>query len=187
MKINMKFAAVLNLALFLILTYSSTNAAVVADNCSATSTSNFTFSVEPAISITVTNPVLQNLCPGCSRTWSCGNGPFIEWDVTGSLECLYEFKGGRVIHCVGDNNASITGCWKQLAALPNTYEDYGFDDPRTFFNSNGQGVGAFRYYLTSQSSNCNASGSYCWCITATVNYACPFDQEIQAPCPTCPM
>lgn len=174
------------MTIFMILFWFNNANAASNNNCTAASSASFNFNVQPAIAIVATNPVLENLCPGCSRSWACGQGPYIQWDVTGSVECRYEFIGGRVTHCVGNNNASISGCWKQLSALPNTYEDYGFDDPRTFFNSNGHGVGAFRYYLTSQASNCNASGPYCWCVTATVNYVCGFDQEILTICPTCP-
>lgn len=169
----------------LLLSYNNASAAVI-DNCTATSSATFNFNIEPAIGIVATNPTLENLCPGCGRTWARGDGPYIQWDITGSLECRYEFKGGKVIHCVGDNNAGITGYWMQLAALPNTWEDYAFDDPRTFFNNGGQGVGAFRYYLTSQTSNCNAGGNYCWCITATVNYVCGLVEILGPPCPTCP-
>jgi len=187
MRIKIKLMTYIVMSVFLLLfCYDNANAAVI-DNCTANSSATFNFSVEPAISIVATNPVLENLCPGCSRSWACGEGPYIQWDVTGSIECRYDFFGGRVVHCVGDNNASISGCWEQLSAPPDTWEAIQFDNPRTFFNNNGQGYGIFRYYLTSQASNCNAAGSYCWCVDATVDYVCGLIDIQGPPCPTCPV
>ncbi len=171
----------------LLLNYGNANAVDVgSSNCAANSSAHFNFDVEPAITIVAINPVLDNLCPGCGRSWSCGQGPYIQWDVTGSLECLYDFNGGRIRRCTGDANASLIGCWYQLNAQ-GIWEPRQDENPRNFFNNNGHGFGAFRYYLTSQTSNCNASGVYCFCVTATVNYVCGFVQIEEDPCPTCPL
>jgi hypothetical protein len=188
MRNKIKSTTFIVMSVFLLLfCYDNANAVDVgSSNCTANSSATFNFNVQPAITIVATNPVLENLCPGCGRSWECGEGPYIQWDVTGSLDCRYNFFGGRVVHCVGDNNASIRGCWMQLAAAPDTWEDIQFDNPRTFFNNNGQGFGKFRYYLTSQAANCYASGNYCWCIDATVDYVCGLIEIQEEPCPTCP-
>lgn len=76
------------LALAAVVFFAAMMMASARDNCVASATGTFTFSVEEAIGLTAIGDVeidLGDICPGCTKTF----GDCIGWQVTGGETCLF--------------------------------------------------------------------------------------------------
>jgi hypothetical protein len=186
MKNKFNSVAVILFSVFLLVFWCDNSNAAVRNNCSDAKNGKFNFSVAPAIGITVTHDwTLEPICPGCFRKWNCEEGSyFLEFIISGSTECWWDWSSpdngkSNLIQIAGDNHAKLEGCWYELSELP-------VSEPKNWVplfvttavgqpflpTAGGMGIGGLRYYITYQSADCDASGTYTYTVTVNANYTC---------------
>jgi hypothetical protein len=165
----------------LILTASFASAATIdpwsGGNCTATATGHFTFTVEPAIAITVGNDIdLGGICPGCFKTYTQAN--CLLWTITGGKDCkflatetstLLPAPTGTVIIANGWAYGTNNSTWTTVT-FPYTGDPFTFSQPTGSYN----GVAYFRDCINRIDVDCyTAPGLYTITHTVEVDYTCP--------------
>ena len=154
-------------------------AAQATDNCTASATGTFTFSVEQAIGLQAigqTNFDLGGICPGCSKSYNACAG----WTVTGGNDCTFSATPSFSAPTGFPTDIVVSSNWQ--------YNDEGFWE--SWNGSDHDGLGnlfwinnanhsfsntptQFMVCVTNIATTCNdAAATYTLTYGLTVNYVC---------------
>lgn len=177
-KNTLKIAPAMLIATLMFFFWCGNLQAQTVNNCVAASTGTFTFSVEPAIQIqTVPLVTLGSICPGCTRTYDCGVGPYMQFDVIGSDQCYFRLTTNNINTTSTDGHATLATIWYEMVFPSMTWQSVPINNPtrvltHTAAMAPGYGTASFRAYVCTQAADCSAQGTYSWTYTMTVNYVC---------------
>lgn len=169
------------LAIAVVMLFTAFAAQAAQDNCTASATGTFSFSVEQAIGLTGGNQTfnLGGICPGCSKDFvdQCAS-----WTVTGGVDCKFSANLSFNASPALPTGVVVSSNWQYFDEAAFNWEAYnGIDHDglgNLFFidntNHGGQaGPTSFKVCVTNIATTCNdVAASYVLTYGLTVNYVC---------------
>lgn len=136
------------------------------NNCHASGTGHFTFTVEAAITITADagEVDLGGICPNCCETWLEGE-MCLYWEVTGGVDCEFRFTHSTQGWPEGSTHVQY---WEYLAEVNGQWGAL-----QTFYPIGLDGWAQFRKCVTEVCVDCFITpGEYTVVYDVEVDYVC---------------